>query len=288
MQARRLLFSCSLIVTFLLTACAQTTDSSTKKRLTIGIVSYGEGQRSLEQFEGLKAHLGTTLKSLIELEPALNERQAIQQIERQRWDLVFAPPGLAAIAIAEEQYLPLFSLAESVQEKSAVVVPYNSPAQSLQDLASKPLALGQEGSATGYYLPVYNLYGLTLSEVKLAVTPKEILQLVESGNTAAGALSIAELQRYRSDFPETKFRVLNRDSHTVPPGSVLVGPTVERNFQEEIRAALESAGSPVTSAAGYIPTSGSPDYSYLIKVVKRVRSIDARIKEKPAPLFESQ
>jgi phosphonate transport system substrate-binding protein len=271
-----------------LTSCGPTASSGTQRRLTIGIVSYGEGQRSLEQFEDLEEHLGTSLKSLIELEPALNERQAIQQIEHQSWDLVFAPSGLAAIAIAQEQYLPLLSRAGGAKEKSVIVVLDSSPAQSLQDLAGKPLALGQEGSATGYYLPVYNLYGLTMSEVQLTSTPKDILQLLESGNAVAGALSVGELEQYRSEFSGTKFRVLFRDAHTVPPGSVLVSPTVDRDFQKEIRSALESAGSPVAAAAGYIANSEPPDYSYLIKVVKRVRPIAQRMKEKPTPLYESK
>ncbi|MGB7415590.1 MAG: phosphonate ABC transporter substrate-binding protein, partial [Thermosynechococcaceae cyanobacterium] len=91
--SRRLFLVCSLVAV-LLSACGST-GPKTQTRLTIGIVSYGEGQQSLDQFEDLKTHLEGSLKSLIEIEPALNERQAIQQIERQSWDIVFAPPGLA-------------------------------------------------------------------------------------------------------------------------------------------------------------------------------------------------
>lgn len=284
--SRRLFLSCSLI-TVLLSACGST-GSKTQKRLTIGIVSYGEGQQSLEQFEDLKVHLEGSLKSLIEIEPAFNERQAIQQIERQSWDIVFAPPGLAAIAISQEQYIPLLPREGGIKGQSVIVVLDNSPAKSLKDLANQPLALGQEGSATGYYLPVFNLYGLTLSKVTLAPTPKAVLQFLEEGKAAAGALSVAEFEQYRSDFSSTKFRILFRDSHTVPAGSVLVGPTVERNFQKEIQSALEAAGSPVAASAGYITNADPPDYSYLIKVVKQVRPIAKRIKETPAPLYEQK
>ncbi len=287
MRSRHLLLSCALFLVVFLAGCGST-DTGTRKRLTIGVVSYGEGQRSLKQFSELKGHLEASLKSLIELEPALNERQAIQQIERQSWDLVFAPPGLAAIAISQEQYVPLMRREGGSNQKSVIVVSDSSPAQTLKNLASQPLALGQEGSATGYYLPVFNLFGLTMSEVKFASTPKAVLGLISDGEVAAGALSLAELERYKSDFNDTKFRVLFRDTHNVPAGSVLVGPSVERNFQEEIRAALESAGSPVAAAAGYIPNSDPPDYSYLIRVVKQVRPIAQRIKEKPAPLYESK
>jgi phosphonate transport system substrate-binding protein len=285
MLPRRFFLFCVLAI--LGVGCGST-DSGNPKRLTIGIVSYGEGQQSLDQFEDLKTHLAKSLKSFVEIEPALNERQAIQQIEHQSWDLVFAPPGLAAIAITQEQYVPLLPRDDGPKAQSVLVVLDDSPAQSLQDLASKPLALGQEGSATGYYLPVFNLYGLTMSEVKFAATPKAVLQLVSEGEVAAGALSMVELEKYRSDFGQTQFRVLFRDTHTVPSGSILVGPTVDRTFQEQIRSALQDAGSPVAAAAGYITNAEPPDYRYLIEVVKQVRPIAQRIKEQPAPLYEQK
>lgn len=287
MVSRRRFFFCAFVSLVLLSGCGSA-NSGTQRRLTIGVVSYGEGQRSIEQFEQLKVHLERSLKSIIELEPALNERQAIQQIERQSWDLVFAPPGLAAIAISQEQYLPLLPRAGGSKEKSVIVVPDDSPAQTLQDLGNQTLVLGQEGSATGYYFPVYNLHGLTMAEVKFASTPRTVLQLIEDGEAAAGALSVAELERYRPDFNDTQFRILFRDTHTVPSGAVLIGPSVDRTFQEEVRSALASAGSPVASAAGYITNAEPPDYSYLIQVVKRVRPIAQRIREQPAPLYAPQ
>jgi phosphonate transport system substrate-binding protein len=109
--------------------------------------------------------------------------------------------------------------------------------------------------------------------------------LIDTGEAVAGALSIAELEQYRSDFGQTKFRILYRDSHHVPSGAVLVSPNVDRNQQEQIRQALESAPANVTAAAGYVSNAKPVDYDYLIKVVKRVRPIAKRIKEKPAPLY---
>ncbi len=259
-----------------------------QKRLTVGIVSYGEGAQSLEQFANLKRHLEATLKTQIELEPAYNEIQATRRIEEQRWDVIFSPPGLAAIAISQEQYLPLLPRSGGEKERSIIVVQQNSPAQQLTDLANKTIALGQEGSEAGYYFPIYNLYGLTLAEVRFAPTPKTTLEWIQQGEVDAGALSVASLERYRSDFGRERFRVLYRDSHNVPAGAVLVGPTVERERQEEIRTALESASSQTAAAAGYITNAEPPNYEYLIKVVKRVRPIAKRIKDKPAPLYEQR
>lgn len=272
------------VLLFFLAACA-TSELSEQKKLAVGVVSYGQGDRSIARYDALKTHLESQLKTIVELEPAFNEVQAVQQIERQAWDVVFAPPGLAAIAISEARYLPLLSQGGSEKERSVMVVKQNSPLQKLPDLANQIIALGHEGSATGYYLPIFNLYGLTLAEIRFAPTPQKILEWIDTGQVAAGALSIAELEQYRSAFPNAQFRVLYRDSHQVPSGAVLVGPTVERNTQQQILNALESVPASVAAAAGYVANTKSPDYEYLIKVVKRVRPIAKRIKEKPAPLY---
>ena len=268
-----------------LTACSSSAPSGLT-RLTIGVVSYGEGAQSLEQYAELEAHLEAKLKSLIELEPAFNELQALQQVNQQNWDLVFAPPGLAAIAIAEGQYLPILPQAGRQQERSVIIVKDNSPIQKLPELAQKTIALGQEGSATGYYFPIYSLYGLTLTAVKFAPTPKTVLEWVDQGQVAAGALSLAELEQYQSEFKNTRFRVVYQDTHPIPTGAVLLGPTVERNRQEQILQALEDTPPRTAATAGFIPNAPPPDYKNLIKVVKQVRPIAKRIKESPARFFQ--
>jgi phosphonate transport system substrate-binding protein len=71
--------------------------------------------------------------------------------------MVFAPPGLAAIAISQEQYFPLFPLEGIENVRSAIVVREDSSIKTLAELQDKAIAFGQPGSATGYYLPIYNL-----------------------------------------------------------------------------------------------------------------------------------
>ncbi|MGB8699384.1 MAG: PhnD/SsuA/transferrin family substrate-binding protein [Thermosynechococcaceae cyanobacterium] len=283
MMLVRRVFGLSFLL-FVLTACGSS-DLSAQKKLAVGVVSYGQGSRSLEQYQDLKNHLASQLKSIIELEPAFNEVQAVQQIERKAWDVVFAPPGLAAIAIADNQYIPLLPQGGGEKERSVIVVKQDSPQQKLSDLANATIALGQVGSATGYYFPVYNLYGMTFTEIRLAPTPQTMLEWISKGSVAAGALSVAEFERYRTTVGQTKFRILFRDGHPVPSGAVLVGPGVDRNLQEQVRQALESAPPSVAAGADYVANAKPPDYSYLIKVVKRVRPIAKRIKAKPAPLY---
>lgn len=268
---------------FFLTAC-RIAGMTKPGKLTIGEVSYGEDEKSIKQYADLVNYLSTELKTIIELEPVYNEVKALEQIKRQTWSLVFAPPGLAALAISEAQYLPLFSLEGLEKTRSVIVVRQESSIKKLSDLSDQVIALGQPGSATGYYLPIQNLSGLTLAEVRLAPTPKTVLQWIENKNVVAGALSLDELERYRSDFTQTKFRILHTDS--VPPGAILVGPKVEQYQQEQIRKALNSASPTVAAAAGYLPNAKVPDYKKLIEVVERVRQIAKRIKEKPASLYK--
>ena len=151
----------AILIFFTLTACNQAEEGISQK-LVIGVVGYGDSDRSAEQYTELQNYLSIQLKSIIEIEPAYNEIQAIEQISRKRWDVVFASPGIAAIAIYQHQYQPILPLEGVEQVKSVIVANQNSPFETHQDLNGQTIALGQEGSATGYYLAIYNVFGLTL------------------------------------------------------------------------------------------------------------------------------
>lgn len=262
------------------------TDSSEPLgKLTIGIVSYGTATQSVDQYQPFKEYLAQQTQTVVELEPAYNERQALQQIQRQDvWSIVFAPPGLAAIAIGQERYVPVFPLQGSANARSVVVVLNESSIQVLGDLAGQAIALGEVGSAASYYLPLYDLYGLTLSEVKFAPTPRTILEWVSNSTVVAGALSEEDYQEFRSDFPSNTFRVLHT-SRPIPQGVVLIGPTVDRNQQQQIEAAMQSAPSNIISDAGYIPTAPIPDYSQFIQLIEKVRPLENQVTQSPAVLI---
>ena len=254
-------------------------------RLTVGIVSYGEGSASLDQYQRFQQYLGEQTGALVELEPVYNEIQALEQIQRQSWSLVFAPPGLAAIAIDQGQYLPLFPLASQGTEVSVLVVRADSDITTLSDLQNKVVALGEPGSASGYYLPLYDLYGLTLAEIRFSPTPKTALEWLSQGEIDAAALSRSQFERYGAGLAST-LRVIHQ-SRVIPPGSLLVGPSVDRNQEEVIRQALGQASSDIVGDAGYLATSSPPDYAPLIEFIRKVEPIEANIREMPAVLSVS-
>lgn len=254
-------------------------------KLTIGVVNLEENQFSLEPYLKLKDYLSGQLRTIVDLEPTYNELKALDQIQRQRWDLVFAPSGLTAVAIAESQYRPIFPLEGGLKTRSAIVVLEKSPLSKLSDLNGKVIALGQPGSSTAYYLPIYNLYGLTIGEIRFAPTPKEGLHWLAQQEVEATAISIAEFNKYRTSFPNQQFRVLYTDSHDVPSGAVLLAPEIEANREEKIRQALINAPPTISASINLLTNAPIPEYDYLIEVVERVRPLADKINGKPVQLY---
>jgi phosphonate transport system substrate-binding protein len=281
-RLRHLLSTQLLLLALAFSSCSQN-NSAPIERWVVGLVSYDTGAQSLDKYQKFKEYLGKETHKIIELEPALNELQAVQQINSKTWSVVFAPPGLAAIAIGKNQYTPIFPLQGLNNLRSVLVVRDDSPAKTISDMTNKVVALGQPGSAAGYYLPLYDLYGLTLQEIRFAPTPGTILEWLSQGSIDAGALSEEEFQQHRNQFGTTKFRVLHT-SRPVPAGVVLVGPTVDANNQEQIKKAMNQAIASIVEDAGYIPNTSVPDYTQFVKLVEKVRPLEAQIKKKPAVL----
>jgi phosphonate transport system substrate-binding protein len=261
----------------------ESTGSGTRSRLTIGLVSYDAGAASVETYTPFKRYLEESLAATVELEPVFNEIRAVEQIQAQAWDMVFAPAGLAAIAISEAQYIPIFPIQGNQRQRSVLVVKDDAPIEGLPDLANTVIALGEPGSATGYYLPLYDLYGLTLAKIQFAPTPKTVLDWLANDEVVAGALSEDDFQQHRKEFVETPFRVLH-ESRIIIPGAVLLSPAVERNQQRLIEEAMKAAPSNISSDAGYIPSAPVPEFDQLIQLVEKVRPLEARVKEEPAVL----
>jgi phosphonate transport system substrate-binding protein len=269
-----------VIIMFFLIACdrggwteSNRPEKTTITRLTVGVVNYGENEQSDQQYQDFQEYLATEQNSFVELEPTYNEVRALAQISSKKWDLVLAPPGLAAIAIAQYNYEPLVPLEGRDKTRSVIITRQDSTATSRRDLAGQTIALGQKGSATGYYLPIFNLYGLNFKQVQFAPTPKEVLQLLDQGQVTVGALSLDDFNRLKQDYKSNQFKVIYLDHHAIPPGAILISDRLERNQQEQIRLTLRNTPSFIASSAGYLPNEPLPDYSYLTKVIKRVQEV---------------
>jgi phosphonate transport system substrate-binding protein len=285
-------------LTWLLLSSCGVRRSVGREQFTIGTLSYGTGsaQKTIAQYDQIKQYLEEKLQSLVQIEPAFNEIKALERLKAQAWSLVFATPGLAAIAIAQYQYTALLPMEGINNLHSILVVRNDSPIQDVQSLTGKKLAIGQPGSATGYYFPLYNLYGMTLAELIVSPTPKAILENIAQGRADVGALSLQEFNTFKNAIPQTEFRILFEDNHKVPTGAILISPTVEVKLQDFIQQTLQNTPSTVAQEAGFIPQGTVPDYKYMISVVDRVRSIfpadqsqtAALLTQKPVRLFKDK
>ncbi len=266
----------------LLVGCNRSTPINPEK-ITIGVISHGNETRSVDDYEPLKEYLAQKTRSIVELEPAYNELQASEQIRRNRWSIVFAPPGLAAIAIDRRLYNPLFALeGVSSLERSVFVVKQDSNIKKLVDISNKTLALGQPGSAAGYYLPLYDLYGLTLAQVLFAPTPQQLLQWISNDKVEVGALSERDFYTYQTEF-DVEFRILQK-SRSVPSGMVLISNNIGLNRQEQIKDAMSQAPNNITADSGYIVDTKLPNYQEFIKLVQKVQPLEQKVKQTPAVL----
>ncbi|MEM1309027.1 MAG: PhnD/SsuA/transferrin family substrate-binding protein [Cyanobacteria bacterium P01_H01_bin.153] len=261
----------------------QSTSSGGTGRLVVGLVSYDSGVASVEAYTPFEQYLETALAAQVELEPVFNEIRAVEQIQSQAWDLAFAPAGLAAIAINEAQYVPIFALEGNPRQRSVLVVSADNAVEELPDLANEIIALGEPGSATGYYLPLYDLYGLSFAEIRFAPTPKTVLEWVANAEVAAGALSEEAFQQHRNTLGADTFRVLHK-SRVINNGAVLLSPSVERNRQRLIEEAMQAAPASIAFDAGYIANAPAPTFDQLIQLVEKVRPLEARVREQPAVL----
>jgi phosphonate transport system substrate-binding protein len=122
--------------------------------------------------------------------------------------------------------------------------------------------------------------------VRIAPTPKTVLELVAKEEVTAGALSKDEFNRHKSAFSPTEFRILY-SSRRIPSGSVLISPQVDANQQQIIQQAMNEAFPKLVQSVGYVPNSQPPDYKTLIMFIDKVKPIEAHIREKPAPLYQS-
>jgi phosphonate transport system substrate-binding protein len=284
-----------LFLTGLFLASCGVRRSIDREQLTIGIVDYGLGKQSSDRFDLFRQYLEEKLQSSVQIEPTFNEIKALERIRAQAWSLVVAPPGLAAIAMSQYQYSSLVPLEGIEDLRSVLVVRKDSPYQDLRSLAGKKLAIGQPGSATGYYLPLFNFYGLTLAELIVTSTPQATLTAVAQGTADVGALSLQEFNRRQPEVGLSELRILVTDPHRVPNGAILISSTVEAKRQDTIRQVIKDTPSTIAREASFIPTGTVPDYKYMISVVDRVRSIfpadqvqtAALLSQKPVRLFKT-
>jgi ABC-type phosphate/phosphonate transport system substrate-binding protein len=183
-----------------------------------------------------------------------------------KWDIVFARSPMIARFSQKQSYSYLAGMFPgSATYKSGIIVKANSPIRSINDIkANTVVALGDFNSASGFYMPVYDLYGKTFSaKIARGKSPKSI---VSEGKAEVGTVAIGDQIKPN----DSEFRIIHK-SRDIPGSGVYLSPRLASHHQQ-IKQVLLAAPKDITKKVNYgdVP---EPNYKEFDKIIDRVDSI---------------
>ncbi|MAR07283.1 MAG: phosphonate ABC transporter substrate-binding protein [Cyanobium sp. NAT70] len=270
-----------LITGMMLVGCGSSTDDQVsvcgpQGNLRVGFVGSVEGKSEIsesliadDELERMRTLLTIASRCEVQFEPVFSSERARERLVRGEWDIAFLPPGLTAMAMqrgVEDQ--PIRQLVRPNRSRSALLVHRDSAVKTLADLNGKRLGLLPRGSLTGFYLPLYNLHGLTLKEVRYANNFEELLTLLKNGD-----LDVIAWDTGLSE-PGDAYRLLAEDNHDIPHGSMVLSKEIlKRNYKPMLKVLDDSAGQMPKSLGYSSGTLPAVDAYYSLKeIVRHVES----------------
>ena len=242
----------------------------------VGYVGAAEGQNrdaaeviSASDLERMRRLMTVASRCPVEFEPLLSPERARQRLRAGHWDMAFLPPGLTALAMqAGTDDQPVRALMQGSRSRSALLVLDGSPATEIKDLNGRRLGLLPRGSLTGFYLPLYNLHGLQLQQVRYAISYADLLHMLRSG----GVDAIAWDSGLPSPGPDV--RVLAEDGHEIPPGGMVLSAALLAEDHKPLLATLDASADQMPQDLGYSATAFSAPLLFqgLRDIVRHVES----------------
>lgn len=248
-----------LLLTLLLAGCKNSSVDSVllcgpSGTLRVGYIGASEGQVrdtaqliSAPDLERMRTLMSVASRCEVEFEPLLSPERARQRLRDGGWDVAFLPPGLTALALQPGvDGQPLRSLARPNRSRSALMVSAGSSLRELEDINGLRLGLLPRGSLTGFYLPLYNLHGLQLAEVRYAISYEALLDLLREGVVDAIAWDTGLAS------PGADVRVLAEDSHDIPSGAMVLSRALVTADHKSMLAILDQSAAEMPGDLGYV------------------------------------
>ena len=243
-------------------------------RLRVGLVGSEEGRRGSagvilaerEQFK-LRELLTASSRCDVLLEPVLSSEQARLRLRNREWDLAFLPPGLTAVALEQEgQFSLVRQLGRRQNSKSQLIVRADSRFKTRADLRGARLGLLPRGSLTGFYLPLFNLYGLTLSQVGYELTYQDLMLGLQNGEF--------DVIAWDGALPAkgSNIRVIHEDTHAIPLGALVLSQRLLAQDYKPFVQKLDDNVSQLPSSLGYA-TGVIPD----LLILQELRAIVSNV-----------
>lgn len=286
----------AVLLGFSLSSCSQSGDQQVSLcgpagTLRVGYVGADEGRARGGQAV-LPEHEISRVRDLlilagrceVQLEPVASPEQARQRLLHGSWDAAFLPPGLAALAIegrGASDYNLLRPLGRRQNSRSVLLVRSDSKVTSLAQLRGSRLGLLPRGSLTGYYLPLYNLHGLTLASVHYALSYPELLEGLRSGQLDVIAWDAA------LPAPGPDVRPLHEDVNAIPLGALVLSQQLVAADHQPFLRALDASAAELPVQLGYVAgvLPEPQELRRLRNVVNSVESWDLPLEGQPYAVF---
>ncbi|MFB2968215.1 PhnD/SsuA/transferrin family substrate-binding protein [Aerosakkonema sp. BLCC-F183] len=222
----------------------------------------------------LKTELGNKLKTdkltiivdAIDTQSTTSLLDAKNRIADKKWDIAFTVNPMLSVEAKKNGYTFAARMWPGIEQiQSVLFVRGDSSIKNIADLTpDKIIALGQPGDAVTYSLPLYNLYGKTLT-IDKRNSVNDIIEKVKSGQADIGA---GYLNRIKE---EPKLRLFGF-SRSIPLSGVYLSPNISEKEQNLIKETLLNAAPNVRNQTNY-EQGEEPDYSNFIGINNRVIEI---------------
>ncbi len=220
----------------------------------------------LQQY--LKEKLGDQVKEIfIEAEYNMSYQKIQSKIAKKESDIVFTYSPINSWVAKKNGYTWLGSQSHSTSAyyRSVLFVRADSPMQSIADIkATTRVALGHVGTVSMFYIPVYDLYGKSLS-VTLVNSYGEIQELVKAGKADIGAAIESDIEK------KPEFRIIHH-SRDIPVPGVFISPKLSESDRNQIQQIFRQAPRDTREKVGY-QNIAEPNYNYLGQISRKTEEI---------------
>jgi ABC-type phosphate/phosphonate transport system substrate-binding protein len=220
----------------------------------------------LQQY--LKQKLGDQVKEIfIETEYNMSYQKIQSKIAKKESDIVFTYSPINSWVAKKNGYTWLGSQSHSTSAyyRSVLFVRADSPIQSIADIkATTRVVLGHVGTVSMFYIPVYDLYGKSLS-VTLVNSYGEIQELVRKGKADLGASIESDIEK------KPEFRIIHH-SRDIPVAGVFISPKLSESDRNQIQQIFRQAPRDTMEKAGY-QNIAEPNYDYLGQISRKTEEI---------------
>ena len=226
---------------------------------------------------------GEQIKIIVEGDRELSYQEAKNRITNKEWDIAFTLSPVISATAKENGYLFSSRMfpGKPKNYQSAIFVKADSKISSIDDIkTNNTIALGDFNSASSFYMPIYELYGKTLS-INMKNRGQDILKMVKSGKVDLGAAAYGDTVSNQDH--DIRVILLSRN---IPGSGVYLSPHLNGQDRQTITKVLKEASADIKKLANY-DVGDEADYSSFLKISKTTEEIIWCVDFNQNPVFLS-